>query len=106
MPNRRSFISLLISLPLTIKFIRESPRWSIPIVCEEPGCINQGKEINRIIDLRSEEEAVSALEDTHRYSADDCPVCGYMGIKQEPEYGPIRQKFDHRIDQDVGCCNN
>jgi hypothetical protein len=58
---------------------------SIPIVCETPGCPNNGSLINRIseypadlVDAFFEDYDGSVLEDR-------CPLCGEAGIAQDPE---------------------
>lgn len=58
--------------------------WLIDIVCETPECSNNGKVINTISDIESENDAQSIMEDTDAEPEDYCGCCNQPGIKREP----------------------
>lgn len=61
-------------------------RWTIPVICETAGCSNQGMEFNAVRGITNADELDLVIENWSEMheEADICPVCGKLGVAQEP----------------------
>lgn len=57
----------------------------IPMICETPGCANEGAEINRVTGISPERLDQFYEGEFGTDPADFCPLCGELGIALDPE---------------------